>query len=666
MNTSTEATKETTNENYRILLIDDNQSIHDDFKKILCESTSDKNFSEMERMLFNEAPVTQDEFSKISFSLDSALSGEDGITLVKKSITEKTPYALVIIDVRMPGGIDGVETAKIIFEIEDRIHVIICSAFSDYDWKKMLKMIQHPDRWLILKKPFDVIEVRQMALSLCRKWALQCDMQGQLSEQTHQIQNTNKKLQEQVQALQKAQKEIHQLAYYDSLTGLPNRFFFKELLIQSLHDADRNNTLVGLFFLDLDDFKKINDSMGHGAGDELLKQVTERLNAVFRKSDFVGRFKVAPEQHLVTSARLGGDEFTVILRNFTEVDDLLVIANRVATIIGAKPYRIHNKDVTTSVSAGVSVYPQDAKEPNELIKCADIAMYQAKAQGKNKIALYNKVLSEKIKSKNKLELEMHGGFDRQEFFMVYQPKMSLKKKSIIGCEALIRWQHPTHGVMDAGKFIPIAEESDFIIEVDQYVMEKVFQQMAEWKKLKECDHLIVSINLSARFFQAKHLVPFITDLVQKYDIQPHNLELEITESYLIHEREKVVSRLKELRELFGGAVKVSVDDFGTGYSSLSYLSTLPIDTLKIDQSFIRQLPGGKHANSIVKAIIDLSHNLDYGVIAEGVETWNQLQFLKDARCDEVQGFFLGKPMTADKFVDFIKSWKAGLTDEPVS
>ena len=555
---------------------------------------------------------------------------------------------------RMPGGLDGLETVNKIFEIEENIQIIFCSAYSDYNWKDMVSMLEHTDRWVILKKPFDVIEARQLTISLCDKWQLLLEMKGKISKQTEDL---RVKLDE----LKTAQNEIKHLAYYDSLTNLPNRFLFRELLKQDIEEAKRNKSLVGLFFLDIDNFKRINDAYVHDIGDKLLIAVTNRLKGLLRKSDVIARNIEGYEfqqgdiiYHSMVAARLGGDEFTVILKNLKNKNDILGIADRIIEAISNTNYEINHTKFKVTASIGVAIFPSDGKDPDSLLKNADIAMYQAKAKGKNQIVLHNKKLNEEIIKRHLLVQDIYKGLKNNELYLVYQPKVSVKTSKIIGCEALIRWQHPTHGLLQPKDFIPIAEESELIIEIDCYVLDAVCKQISQWKAHNFFKNIVTSMNVSTKFFNQDHIVSLLKDTLLKYEVKPQELEIEITEAYLAKSRQRIIQCLDEMRQVLGEGIKISIDDFGTGYSSLAYLNEFPIDTVKIDQSFIEKANEENDKSAIINAIIELSHSLQYNVIAEGVETKEQFQFLKKAKCDEVQGFLFEKPMMPEDFLQFLK------------
>ncbi|MCF6777030.1 EAL domain-containing protein [Thiotrichales bacterium 19X7-9] len=636
---------------YRVIVIDDTASIHDDFKQIFSQTDHDNDVNQLENLIFENNHTTQTKvLPLVDIQIDSAYSGEEGIKLVKQATKKTIPYSIAIVDIRMPGGIDGVQTAVELLQIEPNLQIVFCSAYSDYDWEDMITILKSPERWVILKKPFEVIEAQQLVFSLCEKWLLLLDMKNQIESQTLE-------LKKQIYQLNQAKEEINFLAYYDSLTQLPNRLFFNELLKDSIAQASHNNTLVALFFLDIDNFKKINDTYGHNVGDKLLAKIAQRLKKSLRKNDILGRYHSEIKEHPVVCSRLGGDEFVITLKNLNHGYDVLTIAQRISNAISKQAFSIDKKNLIISTSIGIAVYPIDAKRPDTLLKNADIAMYQAKNSGKNRVVMHNKKLNNKIIHKHAMIQDIHQGLIKNEFFIEYQPKLSLKNREIVGAEALVRWKHPKKGLLMPGSFINVAEESDLIVHLDQYVLKKVCQQIQLWHKNKLLENIRISVNASARFLSEEHFVSIISNMLSQYKIPPQNLEIEITESKLIQSYDDMLKKLTDIRKVLGDSLKVSVDDFGVGYSSLSYLNELPIDIVKIDRSFISKVATNNDKQPIIKAIIELSHALNYHVIAEGVENQVQYDFLKQHQCDSMQGYLLSKSMPPDDFVEFIKNWQ---------
>lgn len=430
------------------------------------------------------------------------------------------------------------------------------------------------------------------------------------------------------------QNHIHQLAHYDPLTNLPNRLLFMERLKQSIVMARRKESSLAVFFLDLDGFKKINDSMGHASGDLLLQEVALRLRKYMRESD--------------TVSRLGGDEFTVIIDGYNHLSDIIIIANKILKEL-ALEVKLQERSVYITASIGISIYPDDGHDMGELIKNADTSMYAAKEKGKNRYEFYDLEMNRKILERLSLESYIHSAYNKEEFIVYYQPKINLHNHSIEGAEALIRWNHPSLGFIQPSKFIPLAEEIGMITSIGEWVLRQVCRDLKKWKEHK-LKNIKVSVNLSTLQFRDKNLVKTLTTIILEEGVSVDSLEIEITEGMLMRDVQESIKMMKELKDM---GLSLSIDDFGTGYSSLKYLKEFPIDTLKIDKSFIDEIPHNENNGMIVKSIIDLAHNLGMDVIAEGVEKREQIEFLMQNGCQKVQGFYFSQAIDADAFYTIV-------------
>ena len=431
---------------------------------------------------------------------------------------------------------------------------------------------------------------------------------------------------------------LHYQAHHDHLTGLPNRTLFKDRLEHGIEVAKGQESMLALLFIDLDHFKHINDTLGHQIGDMVLKVVAERLKAKLRPED--------------TLARLGGDEFTVIIEDVSALDDIQILAERILQVM-TQPVHMGGHTLYISCSIGISVYPQDGKNPEHLVKFADAAMYRAKEEGRNNYQFYSKEMTTLAYQRLILESSMRQAIQQDEFVVYYQPQYDAGDDRLVGMEALIRWQHPDPkmGLLGPDRFIPLAAESNLIIEIDRWVMEKAMTQFVHWY----ADGLNpgrLSLNLSIRQLNSHDYLEVLQETMERLHFNPAWLELEVTEGQVMKKPEESIDKLNKIAAL---GIRISIDDFGTGYSSLAYLKRLPVSVLKIDQSFVREIPENKDDTAIVKAIIALAESLDIDIIAEGVENEAQKLFLLLQGCSSMQGYFFGKPMPGELFEErFLK------------
>jgi len=424
-----------------------------------------------------------------------------------------------------------------------------------------------------------------------------------------------------------AKQRIEELAFLDVLTGLPNRLLLEERIRQAITLSSRNNSTFALLFLDLDHFKQINDSLGHPFGDRVLQQVTERLKKCIRQVD--------------TAARLGGDEFVLLLHE-ANAEGAEICARRVLEELSA-PFSLDGMHFTVTASIGIALYPDDGNSMADLIKNADSAMYHVKERGRSDFRFYQRQMNIGLLSRMKLDHAMRQALEHQFFRLHYQPQVELTTGRLLGVEALLRWTDKDLGEVSPVQFIPVAEESGVIVPIGNWVMQTAIRQAAKWNR--DGNSLRVAINVSALQFQQANFVDSIAAALYENDLQPHCIELELTESILIKDVEDALKKLESLAAL---GVKLAIDDFGTGYSSLSYLKRFPIYKLKIDRSFIGDLPGDESDVAIVTAIIHLAHALKLRVIAEGVETERQREFLQQQQCDEMQGYLFSQAMSAEE------------------
>ncbi len=447
----------------------------------------------------------------------------------------------------------------------------------------------------------------------------------------------------------KAEEKIRHLAYYDVLTGLPNRQMFKEYAAHTLASAQRDGTKMALLYLDIDQFKRVNDTLGHTAGDELLKIFAKQINGNIRGSDFFAKSQTEEGIHSSLS-RLGGDEFTILLTGLTEVEHAAAAAKRILENLSV-PVKISGKEFIITGSMGISIYPTDAENIDTLLKNADIAMYHAKDTGRNKFQFYSEEMNVSTMKRLTMEAELKKALERDEFVLYYQPQVEAETGTIVGLEALVRWEHPENGLLSPLEFITIAEETGLIIPLGEWVLQTACEQMQAWQQTG-LTPLRISVNLSGRQFKQYDIIKSVQNILDATHLDPRYLELELTESVLMNDVEENISTLRKLKE---SGLKLSVDDFGTGYSSMSYLKRFPLDTLKIDRCFVKDIMTDPNDAAITKAIIALAKSLNLKTIAEGVETEDQFTFLREEGCDQIQGYLISRPLPAEEIVVLLKT-----------
>ncbi len=502
---------------------------------------------------------------------------------------------LVLLDLSLPDG-SGLDSINKIQLISNSLAIIILTGLNDQEFA--IKTMQHGAQDYLVKG--------------------QGDGHLMLRSITHAIER------------KQIEQRLTLLAHFDSLTGLANREYFNLTIERTLAQAKRKNQTLGLMFLDLDHFKEINDTLGHLAGDKLLVCVAERLKSCVRSVDFI--------------ARLGGDEFVIILDDIQSPKTTMGIAEKILSSL-SKAVAIGNQEIFISCSIGITFFPEDASNVNDLLKHADVAMYKAKNKGRNNFQFFTPELNAEVIQAMAIKNDLRGAIDRNELLLYYQPKFHVQENRIIGAEALLRWQHPSRGIVSPDQFIPIAEQSGLIIAIGQWVITEAMKQNKKWQEDLSPD-FGMAINLSVKQFQENGLVDFIVAELTQSSLDAACIELEITESLLM---EKSHQEQEILSELSDKGFKISMDDFGTGYSSLSYLKRFTIDILKIDRSFIADVNSDPDAAEIVKAIIAMAHALKLTVVAEGVENEQQMDFLTRLNCNEIQGYLISKPIPALEF-----------------
>ena len=599
---------------HRILVIDDNPAIHEDFRKILMKAaTPGDDLQDMEALLFGSESRS---IISAAFQIDCASQGRDGLEMVRQAKASGHPYALAFVDGRMPPGWDGIETISHLWKECPELQVVLCTAYADYSWQEIRRVLGESDSLLILKKPFDNVEVLQLAHALTRKWDLNREIQGRLN----------------------------QLAFYDSLTGLPNRALFIDRLTQALDSARRYQHQGALLFIDLDNFKRINDTLGHSIGDDLLKVMSERLCKSLRVTDTIAR-----PMMVEMAARLGGDEFTVILPNLECEADAGLVAQRIEEHL-SQPIDLGGHQLIVTPSIGIALFPQDGETVELLLKNADLAMYFAKNIGPSTFKYYQESMNAAALKRLTIENQLRQATEREEFLLYYQPQFDLLTRQPVGMEALLRWNNRELGAVPPIDFIPIAEENGLIIGIGEWVLSTACRQAVVWLDqgipLKR-----IAVNVSVKQFIHPNFLQMIQKVLTDTALEPNRLEIEITESLLAQDPKTIASTLHALKQM---RVRIAVDDFGTGYSSLSRLKDMPIDCLKIDRSFICGIENGQSDQSIISAIIAMAESMDLEVIAEGVETTRQVDFLIGQQCLEAQGFLFSRPLSSIQAEAFLQ------------
>jgi len=727
---------------FKIMIIDDNISIHHDFIKILKTESSDK-MDQLNNELFG-SNVNLLEYPQ--FEIDVASQGKEGVDKIKEAFAQGIHYALAFVDIRMPPGWDGIETIKHIWEIDKDIQIVICTAYSDYSWEETVAHLGKTDNLLILKKPFDNISVRQLASALTTKWHLTQETRNYMANLQQQVNDKTLSLQESLSLVKstfesssdgilvinnmgvildynhkmvsllnipepilstrskkvflnyikeqllnaenfiklcnpissndeitidtikftngkifecysqphklngeiigrildfrditkkaKLEEELEYQAKHDILTGLGNRLKLIEQMKLSVTLADHGKSSFAVIFIDFDRFKLINDSLTHQMGDEILKQAAERLQTAIRSED--------------TLCRLGGDEFVIILMNIDKKQGIEKKANQLIDLF-SKPFEIVDRQITLTISMGISIYPKDGKSSDVLLRNADIAMYQAKSVKGSSYKFYEPEMSIKTMAELDQEADLRNALANNEFFLCYQPEINLSDDKMVAVEALLRWRHPKKGILLPLDFVPLAEEIGLIVPIGEWVIRTVCKQNKAWQDAGYAP-VRIAVNVSAQQLKQQNIVEMIHNILIETDLDAKYLELELTENVIISNREviTIVSKLKKL------GVMIAIDDFGTGYSSLSYFHELPMDRLKIDGSFIKHIQSKADDEVIIRAVIAMAKNLNLEVLAEGVETENQLRFLKEHECGDVQGYYFSKPLSEKDIENYLR------------
>lgn len=610
----------------RILIVDDDPAV----------------LALVQRVLQRAGPVTDtsDRLADLrqSFEVWLAGSGAEAEKILRDSVGSGRQFALVFMDLHLPTAYAGLATVATFWRIDPEIHVVVFTASTEIRWDEVVNRLGHTDKLLLLRKPFDISEVRQMASALTRKWRLTREALSRLREAerlTNELRESTQILEREVAERRYAELELRRYAYYDILTGLPNRAYAMEYLHKCIARRRRNPDFrFAVLFLDLDNFKLINDSLGHDKGDAVLVEAAQRLRAGLRSLDSIAQMDAD------SAARLGGDEFVVVLDGIQRASDAAVVAERLLERI-VIPFRIGRQEVVVAASIGIAVSDHGYDSPDEILRDADTAMYRAKAAGKSRYAMFNPDMHVAARRRLKLENDLRRAVEERHFSLAFQPIVSLSTGRMVAYEALLRWDHPDYDYRLPDEFVPVAEETGLIVPLGRWVLEEACHTKARLDQaLPQARDVRVNINLSRRQLLDAALLSDVKGILDRYGISPTSVNLEVTETAVISEScasERIVA-LKAL------GVRLHLDDFGTGYSSLGCLHRYPLDVVKIDRAFIAAINDNPDYAAIIRAIVTLSHSLRMKVTVEGLETIEQFEQISGLGCDYAQGYLIAKPM----------------------
>jgi diguanylate cyclase (GGDEF)-like protein len=600
----------------RVLVADDEGEVRDAYRQILLETATSEDaatFLSLRDRLFNRSAADQAANKKApvsgaTFEPVFCEGAEQAVAAVRDALAANQPFSVAFLDMRMPPGPDGVWAAARIRELDPAIEIVVCTAYSDVDPGEIIRIVPPEEKISYLQKPFHPHEIRRMTISLASKW--------------------------------RAEHRIVKLAYFDALTGLPNREQSRSRLSGALAAAKEHQRMLAVLYLDLDNFKRVNDTLGHAVGDELLCLVAARLrdSSRFAGNEAGDPTGAARPTHI---ARLGGDEFIVILPDIRSADDAATVAGRLISEL-QEPMRLALHSLVVTPSVGIALYPSDGTDVDTLLRNADLAMYFAKRRSPGSFAFFDAAMNASALHRFTMEAKLRGALERGEFTLHYQPQFDLRSGALSGMEALLRWTNEELGVVPPTEFIPVAEETGLIIAIGEWVLRQACTQAKAWAD-EGLPVVRMAVNVSGHQFVLKEFPLLVASIIKETGIAPSMLELEITESIVMKDESWAEQALAQLKVL---GVSLAIDDFGTGYSSFGRLRHFAVDRLKIDQSFISSLIDCTDDRAIAAAIIAMSRSLRIKVTAEGVESFPQLLFLQEHDCHEAQGFLFSRALPA--------------------
>jgi len=615
----------------RILVVDDDLLLIDEYIRCLSEDFDEEHaattFSDLEKVLFGEDTNND---GSARFDVESQTQGEAAVEAVRTAIGKGEPFSIVFLDIRMPPGMDGIEAARQIRELDPNVNIVIVTGSLGPEPENLGKDIPPADKIFFFKKPFHALECRQLAAALCGKW--HADMA---------LRKANEELEGRVAERTAA---LHKLAYYDPATRLPNQLLLLDELQALVEKAEDTAGDTVAVLLDIERFSFINETMGYDAGTELLRSIANRLSRTFCEEQ---------NGHRATVGRFGADEFAVLMPGVESENDITELATRIKATV-EEPFLINGRDLFLKASVGVAWHPVHGRDSRSVFRCAEAALHRSMRSLDNAVTYYHNEMRYRARYKFDMEAELRCAIDDGQIIAWYQPQQSTETGELAGVEALARWIRPDGSMVYPNDFIPLSEEmgvSDLLFES---IMKCVCKDVATWRADGGWD-IPVSVNLSAHQLRNQDLVALIKSILSESDVDRELINLELTETVLL---EDLTIAQPVLNDLASFGVGIHIDDFGTGYSSLSYLAQLPVQTLKIDQSFIANLTDSDTTERVVQAIVALGKAMKLEVVAEGVETDRQYAIVRRLGCDLVQGYFIAKPMSADRFTN----WRKGYED----
>jgi diguanylate cyclase (GGDEF)-like protein len=600
----------------RVLVVDDEEAIRDAYRQIFSDPEPEAQNDARRKLgakLFGgdgaKVPARLPS-AALTFDVEYCDNAEAAVAAVKESISAKQPFAVAFLDMRMPPGQDGVWAAGRIRELDASIEIAVCTAYSDVDPCDIGGRVPPEDKLSYLQKPFHPHEVRQMAIALASKW--------------------------------RAERHLARLAYFDSLTGLPNREQAHSRLRSALETTQQQGKMLAVMYIDLDNFKRVNDTLGHSVGDEVLQVTAERLRKSLRRVDSGGSDGSRVDRP-GDIGRLGGDEFMVILPDIASSEDARSVADRLIAAI-QQPMQLSSNTVVITPSIGIAISPTDGTDAASLLRHGDLAMYFAKRRWPGSCAFFDVSMNEGMLQRYTIEGKLRGALERGELSLHYQPQIEMATGEIAGMEALLRWTNDELGVVPPMDFIPIAEDCGLIIPIGEWVLRTACAQARQWHD----DGLAVkriAVNIAGQQFAMPKFVELVKNILADTGLDHGMLELEITESMVLLDEKRSEKILTDLHDI---GVSVAIDDFGTGYSNFQRLQNFAIDRLKMDRSFVQDLSESADDGAIAAAIISVAKALKVGVVAEGVESFAQLRFLQDHLCNQAQGFLMSRALPANE------------------